>query len=74
MDILLAGEDQSQADQPNSLAEGPPVATVMETSPFLSFPAKLIWIHQVSPAKSSAVVLQQSPVSVWDAPTWRFEA
>eukprot|EP00983_Pelagomonas_calceolata_P129438 1161604-Pelagomonas_calceolata.AAC.7 len=25
MDILLAGEDQSQADQPNSLAEGPPV-------------------------------------------------
>eukprot|EP00983_Pelagomonas_calceolata_P053556 1143338-Pelagomonas_calceolata.AAC.1 len=26
MDILLAGEDQSQADQPNSLAEGPPVS------------------------------------------------
>eukprot|EP00983_Pelagomonas_calceolata_P111503 1159789-Pelagomonas_calceolata.AAC.4 len=25
MDILLAGEDQSQADKPNSLAEGPPV-------------------------------------------------
>jgi len=25
MDIMLAGEDQSQADQPNSLAEGPPV-------------------------------------------------
>eukprot|EP00983_Pelagomonas_calceolata_P050540 1142018-Pelagomonas_calceolata.AAC.1 len=22
---MLAGEDQSQADQPNSLAEGPPV-------------------------------------------------
>jgi len=25
MDIMLAGEDQSQADQPNSLAEGPPM-------------------------------------------------
>eukprot|EP00983_Pelagomonas_calceolata_P076795 1153575-Pelagomonas_calceolata.AAC.1 len=25
MDIMLAVEDQSQADQPNSLAEGPPV-------------------------------------------------
>eukprot|EP00983_Pelagomonas_calceolata_P095601 1158028-Pelagomonas_calceolata.AAC.11 len=25
MDIMLAGEDQSQANQPNSLAEGPPV-------------------------------------------------
>eukprot|EP00983_Pelagomonas_calceolata_P088011 1157096-Pelagomonas_calceolata.AAC.9 len=25
MDIMLAGEDQSQADQPNSPAEGPPV-------------------------------------------------
>eukprot|EP00967_Tisochrysis_lutea_P049648 scaffold60839_cov20-Tisochrysis_lutea.AAC.2 len=25
MGIMLAGEDQSQADQPNSLAEGPPV-------------------------------------------------
>eukprot|EP00983_Pelagomonas_calceolata_P032657 1023820-Pelagomonas_calceolata.AAC.1 len=25
MDIMLAGEDQPQADQPNSLAEGPPV-------------------------------------------------
>eukprot|EP00983_Pelagomonas_calceolata_P127549 1161416-Pelagomonas_calceolata.AAC.4 len=25
MDIMLAGENQSQADQPNSLAEGPPV-------------------------------------------------
>eukprot|EP00983_Pelagomonas_calceolata_P024502 772327-Pelagomonas_calceolata.AAC.7 len=25
MDIILTGEDQSQADQPNSLAEGPPV-------------------------------------------------
>jgi len=24
MDLLLTGEDQSQADQPNSLAEGPP--------------------------------------------------
>jgi hypothetical protein len=23
IDLLLAGEDQSQADQPNSLAEGP---------------------------------------------------
>jgi len=25
MDLLLTGEDQSQADQPNSLAEGLPV-------------------------------------------------
>eukprot|EP00983_Pelagomonas_calceolata_P042939 1138712-Pelagomonas_calceolata.AAC.4 len=25
MDIMLTGEDQSQADQPNSLAEGPPI-------------------------------------------------
>eukprot|EP00983_Pelagomonas_calceolata_P060909 1146579-Pelagomonas_calceolata.AAC.1 len=25
LDIMLAGEDQSQADQPNSLAEGPPI-------------------------------------------------
>eukprot|EP00983_Pelagomonas_calceolata_P133174 1161942-Pelagomonas_calceolata.AAC.7 len=25
MDLMLAGEDQSQADQPNSPAEGPPV-------------------------------------------------
>ena len=25
MDLLLTGEDQSQADQPNSLAEGPPM-------------------------------------------------
>eukprot|EP00983_Pelagomonas_calceolata_P043203 1138813-Pelagomonas_calceolata.AAC.4 len=25
MDIMLTGEDQSQADQPNSLAKGPPV-------------------------------------------------
>ena len=24
-DLLLTGEDQSQADQPNSLAEGPPM-------------------------------------------------
>eukprot|EP00983_Pelagomonas_calceolata_P012989 415100-Pelagomonas_calceolata.AAC.1 len=24
MDIMLTGEDQSQADQPNTLAEGPP--------------------------------------------------
>eukprot|EP00983_Pelagomonas_calceolata_P058812 1145642-Pelagomonas_calceolata.AAC.1 len=24
MDIMLIGEDQSQANQPNSLAEGPP--------------------------------------------------
>ena len=24
MDLLLTGEDQSQANQPNSLAEGPP--------------------------------------------------
>jgi hypothetical protein len=23
--LLLTGEDQSQADQPNSLAEGPPI-------------------------------------------------
>jgi hypothetical protein len=25
MDFLLTGEDQSQADQPDSLAEGPPM-------------------------------------------------
>ena len=25
MDIMLTGEDQSQADQPNTLAEGPPI-------------------------------------------------
>jgi len=25
MDLLLAGEDQSQADQPNNLAEGHPM-------------------------------------------------
>eukprot|EP00983_Pelagomonas_calceolata_P008288 269905-Pelagomonas_calceolata.AAC.1 len=25
MDIMLTGKDQSQADQPNSLAEGPPI-------------------------------------------------
>jgi len=25
MDLLLTGEDQSQADQPNNLAEGPPM-------------------------------------------------
>eukprot|EP00983_Pelagomonas_calceolata_P086882 1156849-Pelagomonas_calceolata.AAC.7 len=25
MDIMLTGEDKSQADQPNSLAEGPPI-------------------------------------------------
>jgi hypothetical protein len=25
MDLLLIGEDQSHADQPNSLAEGPPM-------------------------------------------------
>jgi hypothetical protein len=25
MDLLLIGEDQSQAGQPNSLAEGPPM-------------------------------------------------
>eukprot|EP00983_Pelagomonas_calceolata_P003864 125274-Pelagomonas_calceolata.AAC.1 len=25
MDIMLIGKDQSQADQPNSLAEGPPM-------------------------------------------------
>jgi hypothetical protein len=24
MDLMLTGEDQSQADQPNNLAEGPP--------------------------------------------------
>eukprot|EP00983_Pelagomonas_calceolata_P050702 1142091-Pelagomonas_calceolata.AAC.1 len=29
MDIMLAGEDQSQADQPNSLAEGPPAPLCM---------------------------------------------
>eukprot|EP00983_Pelagomonas_calceolata_P020045 632672-Pelagomonas_calceolata.AAC.1 len=25
MDIMFTGEDQSQTDQPNSLAEGPPI-------------------------------------------------
>eukprot|EP00983_Pelagomonas_calceolata_P047297 1140566-Pelagomonas_calceolata.AAC.1 len=29
MDIMLAGKDQSQADQPNSLAEGPLVHVFM---------------------------------------------
>eukprot|EP00983_Pelagomonas_calceolata_P127268 1161387-Pelagomonas_calceolata.AAC.1 len=32
MDILLAGKDQSQADQPNSMAEGPPVQSHLSSS------------------------------------------
>eukprot|EP00983_Pelagomonas_calceolata_P068400 1149912-Pelagomonas_calceolata.AAC.2 len=28
MDIMMTDEDQSQANQPNSLAEGPPIESV----------------------------------------------
>eukprot|EP00983_Pelagomonas_calceolata_P110847 1159720-Pelagomonas_calceolata.AAC.1 len=32
MDIMLTGKDQSQADQPDSLAEGPPAVRTLPTS------------------------------------------
>jgi len=32
MDLLLTGEDQSQADQPNRMAEGPPMKTKRKDS------------------------------------------
>eukprot|EP00983_Pelagomonas_calceolata_P015568 493560-Pelagomonas_calceolata.AAC.1 len=35
LDLLLAGIDQPQADQPNSLAEGPPV--MYRRLPFLEY-------------------------------------
>eukprot|EP00983_Pelagomonas_calceolata_P016243 514204-Pelagomonas_calceolata.AAC.1 len=34
MDIMMTGEDQSQADQPNSLAEGPHIQTSSCVRPF----------------------------------------
>eukprot|EP00983_Pelagomonas_calceolata_P062091 1147132-Pelagomonas_calceolata.AAC.1 len=62
MDILLAGEDQSRADQPNSLAEGPPVKEAQAKKPgeeqstslsrlIFQKPYKLQKLHDVTNAK-----------------------
>eukprot|EP00983_Pelagomonas_calceolata_P078799 1154380-Pelagomonas_calceolata.AAC.1 len=36
MDNMLTGEDQSQADQPNSLAEGPPQPISQSLGPLVT--------------------------------------
>eukprot|EP00983_Pelagomonas_calceolata_P065373 1148569-Pelagomonas_calceolata.AAC.1 len=55
MDIMLTGEDQSQADQPNTLAEGPPVHLLLQ----LSCPR---WQLQALPALSKEM-LQRNTAS-----------
>eukprot|EP00983_Pelagomonas_calceolata_P071962 1151462-Pelagomonas_calceolata.AAC.1 len=54
MDIMLAGEDQSQADQPNSLAEGPPVTVTRANQVFT--PASMLLVGHVMCTPTDAIV------------------
>eukprot|EP00983_Pelagomonas_calceolata_P003653 119511-Pelagomonas_calceolata.AAC.1 len=49
---MLAGEDQSQADQPNSLAEGPPLSIHLDV------------IGVIKEDSKTKLVLSQAPFSL----------